>query len=553
MKPQASAPGSRPGALRHLGKSKTAGWSSRFFQAAAALLCLVLTGCAPREPAADLVIANGKEPESLDPAIIVGQADGRVVNSLFEGLTRYDPKTANPIPGLAERWEISSDGRIYTFSLRTTAAWSTGDPITAHDLVYSWLRILDPATAADYVGILFYVKNAEGFNTGRISDRSRVGIHALDARTVRVELVAPTPFFLDLCAYPTLAVVPRQTIERHGDRWLMARPLPVSGAYQLVSWRLNDKIRLRKNPYYWDSANTQSEVVDLLPASAQATVLNLYETEQVDIVWDKDIVPTELLDILRQRRDFHVFDYLGAYFFRYNVTRKPFDDVRVRQALALVIDKKRIVEKITKGGERPAAHLVPPGTGNYVSPPGLGYDPERARRLLAEAGFRGGKGFPRFDYLFNSSRDHEKIGVELQEMWARELGIHVELRSLEWKAYLQAQGELDYDLSRSSWIGDYNDPNTFLDIFMSHNPNNRTGWRNERYDQLVRQANSLTDLPARAKLLQEAEALLVRDELPIVPLYVYVGFNFFDPEKITGIYNNIRDEHPLRAIRKIKQ
>jgi oligopeptide transport system substrate-binding protein len=517
-----------------------------------AALALALAACS-RYQRADLVIVNGPEPESLDPAIITGQADGRIALTIFEGLTRYNETTATPLPGLAERWGISPDGRAYTFHIRTNARWSTGQPITADDFVYSWLRVLDPLTGADYAGQLYYVKGAEAYNTGKNKDRSSVAVKALDDRTLRVDLVEPTPFFLDLCAFQTLAPVPRWIIEKHGDRWLMAKPLPVSGAYNLVSWRLNDRVRLRKNPLYWDAANTQCELVDMIPCTVAATALNLYETGEADIVWDKELTPPELLDLLRVRPDFHTYDYLGSYFFRYNVTRKPFDDARVRKAMALAIDKRRLVEKITRAGEKTASHLVPPGVANYTSPEGLGYDPELARKLLAEAGYPGGQGFPRVDYMFNSVKTHEKIAVELQEMWARELGIHIELRNLEWKVFLQAQSRLEFGLSRSSWIGDYNDPNTFLDMFMSHNGNNRTGWKSERYDGLLREANSKLDPKQREKILQQAELLLIRDELPIVPLFFYVGLEYYDKTRISGIFSNIRAEHPVRTIRVHKQ
>ncbi|HVY71095.1 MAG TPA: ABC transporter substrate-binding protein, partial [Verrucomicrobiae bacterium] len=214
------------------------------------LLVLLVSGCGRGGHRADLVIINGKEPESLDPAAISGEADGRVAMALFEGLTRYNPTNGAPLPGLAERWELSPDGRVYTFHLRANAAWSTGEPITASDVVYSWRRMLDPKTGADYAGPLFYVKNGEEFANAKITDPEQIGVHAQDARTVRVELVNPTPFFLELCAYYALAVVPRQAIERYGDRWPMTLPVPASGAYQLEAWRLNDKIRLRKNPHY---------------------------------------------------------------------------------------------------------------------------------------------------------------------------------------------------------------------------------------------------------------------------------------------------------------
>jgi len=517
---------------------------------------LLLTGCGKAEPPADLVIVNGNEPESLDPAIITGLSEMRLTQGLWAGLTRLHPKTVEPIPDLADRWEISPDKRIYTFHLRTNAVWSTGEPITADDFVYSWIRAIDPQTASDYAGQLFPIKNAEEFNAGKIKDSSLVGVRALDANTLRVELNNPTAFFLDLCAFPTLNIVPRKIIEEFGDRWLMVRPLPASGPYELVSWRINDKIRMRKNPRYWDAANVHTEIFDFLPIGSPSTALNLYETGAADVVWDKDLIPVELLDDLKDRPDYHTFTYLGAYFFRFNVTRKPFDDPRVRKAFALVVDKKRLVEKITKAGEQPASHFVPPGVANYQPVPGLGFNPEKARQLLAEAGFPSGQGFPRFQYKFfaaagGAAKLHAKIAVELQQMWRDALGIEIELQQIERKVFYAAQSKLDYDLSQSSWIGDYNDANTFLDMFMTNNGNNRTGWSDARYDELIRAANKETDLKLREKIFQAAETLLIQDELPIVPLYFYVGFNYYDPAKVAGIYPNILDQHPLQSIRKI--
>lgn len=533
---------------------------SRVLRSLSILLCSILgvtlSGCFKFEPRADVVIINNAEPESLDPAIITGLSEMRITQGLWSGLLRLDPKTAAPIPDLADHWEISPDGLVYTFHLRSNIVWSTGEPITAEDFVYSWLRALDPATASDYAGQLFYLKNGEDFNAGKIKDSSLVGVQALDKNTLRVELNHPTAFFLSLCAFQTLNVVPRQTIEKYGDRWLKAKPLPVSGPYELGEWRINDKVRLKKNPRYWDATNTQSAVIDILPIGSPNTALNLYETGAADIIWDKDLVPVELIDDVKNCPDYHTFTYLGTYFFRFNVTRKPFDDARVRRALALAVDKKRIVERITKAGEKVADHFVPPGTANYHSPPGLGYNPELARKLLAEAGYPGGKGFPPFQYIFNAAagggaKMHEKIAVELQNMWREQLGIEVELHQMEWKVYLAAQSHLDYDLSRSSWVGDYNDANTFLDMFMSDNGNNRTGWKNAHYDDLIREANLQTDLQRREQLFQEAEKMLIAEEMPIVPIYFYIGFNYYDPKKISGIWPNILDNHPLQYIRKI--
>lgn len=520
----------------------------------ACLLLLLCCGACSRQKPADLVIINGKEPESLDPAIFTAQADGRIVQTIFEGLTRYNEKDASGEPGLAERWDISDDGRVYTFHMRPNAKWSTGERITARDVEYSWFRLLEPETASSYSGSLFVVKGAEAYATStnkaeRI--RANVGMRALDDATFRVELINPTPFFLELCAYSTLAVVPGPMIQKHGDRWLNVFGVPCSGAYEFVSWRLNDRIRVRKNPHYWDAAKTQLEVVDFLPVTLPSTALNLYDTGEADVIWDKDLVPTEILPDLRKREDFHSFANFATYFLRFNTTRKPFSDPRVRKAFGMALDRKRIVERITKGGEMPASFLVPPGLEGYKSPEGLQHDADEARRLLAEAGYPNGAGFPQIDYIFNTQRDHEKIGVEMKEMWERTLNVKVGLRAVEFKVWLRLQDALDYDVIRSSWVGDYSDPMTFLDLFMSNNANNRTGWKNAEYDEMLRRAGTLSDTNSRAKVLQDAERLLVRDQAPIYPLFIYNGYNFWDPKKIAGIHNNLRDEHPVRAIHRL--
>ena len=530
-----------------------------FFQALSAALlsiCILTTpACRRSLPPADLVIINGQDPESLDPAIITGLEDYRAAPALFEGLTRSDPETARAIPGLAESWDVSPDGLRYRFHLRSGLRWSTGGPLTANDVVYSWIRLLDPSTAADYAAQLFCLKNAEDFSLGKIKDPKQVGVHALDASTVLVELHQPVVYFLDLCASPTLAVVPQLAIEAHGDRWLTTLPVPCSGPYSLEVWRLNDRIRFRRNPNYWDDMHTRNGCVDLLPVSSPTTALNLYESGAADIIWDKDMVPAELLPALRVRKDYHHFNYIGAYFIRFNVTRKPFGDPRVRRALALAIDKGRIVDRVVRGGEPAAGGLVPPGVANHLPPETLPHDLEAARRLLSEAGFPGGRGFPRCSYLFDSAAGgganvHGKIAVELQEMWKRELGIDLELRQMEKKVYLAAQSALDYDLARSSWVGDYNDPSTFLDLFLANNGNNRTGWSHPKYEALLSAAAAEPNAQKRAALLRDAETLLVRDEVPIIPLYSYLGFQFYNPDRIAGIYGNILGMNPIRVIHR---
>ncbi|HVV71641.1 MAG TPA: peptide ABC transporter substrate-binding protein, partial [Verrucomicrobiae bacterium] len=536
--------------------SKVAGTSrsSLFAGALLILVALAAPGCRP-EPRADLVIVNGNEPESLDPAIVTAVPDMRVTKALFEGLMRLDGRTGRPVPGWAERWEVSPDGRVYTFHLRTNACWSTGDPITSRDVVYSWLRGLNPGTASDYAGQLFYIKNAEAYYNGAVADPSLVGVHALDPHTVQVELNTPLAFFLDLCCFPVLSIVPKKAIETYGDRWITTLPLPSSGPFELVTWRLNDKIRLRKNPRYWAADHTMTEVIDLLPTASPNTALNLYETHAADVIWDKDLVPVELMDVLSRRPDCHSFDYLGTLFYRFNVTRKPFNDARVRRAFALATDRQRIVSKLTFGGEKAAFHFVPDGVADYHSPAGLELDVDKARRLMAEAGFPGGEGFPHLEYTYYSSAGggaqiQGKIAVELQQMWKTALGVDVGLRQIERKIFYSAQSRLDYDLCASSWVGDYNDANTFLDMFMSQSGNNRTGWSDARYDELVRKADGQSDVKARAELFQQAESLLISEQTPIVPIYFYAGFMLFRDQEVHGLYPNLLDEHPLQDVWK---
>ncbi|MBL9128020.1 MAG: peptide ABC transporter substrate-binding protein, partial [Verrucomicrobiales bacterium] len=530
----------------------------RFFVVVVASLSLLasLVGCRPL-PKADLTIINGPEPSSLDPVLVTGIEELRAVLPLFEGLTRPDPRDARPVPGIAEGWEISPDGRRYVFHLRSNAHWSTGRPILAADVAYSWQRVLEPTNACQYAGLLAPVRGADDYLRGKTRDVTQVGFRAASDRRFEVELENPCAYFLELCAFQTLAVVPREAIERHGDRWILASPVPSSGPYQLDFWRLNDRVRLRRNDRYWDAANTAIEVVDLLSVTAPNTVLNLYHRGDADIVWDKPLVPTEVIPSLVGRPDYHSFPILGTYFLRINVTRKPFDDPRVRRALAFAVDKRRLTRRITASGEEPADHLVPTVTAQYTRGEGQKHDPDRARELLAEAGFPGGRGLPPIDFLFDgtaggASRLNERAGIELKETWERELGVRVELRRMEKKAYLVAQRSLDYTVSRSSWIGDYNDPNTFLDLFMKENGNNRTGWSHPEYDRRLREAASEPDLAKRAALLGEAETLLVRDEVPVIPLWFDVGFGLYRPETIQGVYPNPVDVHPLNAIRRVR-
>lgn len=520
-----------------------------FFKAALAAFALAasFSGCGRPLERAELVFLNGAEPESLDPALITGQPEGRIVNALFEGLTSFD-KSGQPVPGVAERWEISPDKKVYHFFLRHDARWSNGDPVTAHDFVRSWQRALSPETASDYASQLYPIVNAKAYSEEGLKDFSKVGVKALDSTTLEVTLENPTTFFLDLCAFVTLAPVHMASIEKYGDDWTKPGHLVSNGAYTLTEWRINDRIRLVKNPHYWNNAAVSMKSVDILPTSNSNTAFNFYSTGLADLMMDKGLVPSQLLDALKKRPDFHSAPFLGTYFVRFNCTRAPFTDARVRRAFAMVLDKTLLVEKITRAGEQPAESMVPPGAGGYEPPPGLPRNIEEARKLLAAAGFPGGRGFPHVSYLYSAGELNEAIAVELQSMYKAALGVDIELRRQEWKVYLNSMSTLDFDLCRATWVGDYNDPNTFLSLFVTGNGNNRTGWSSPEYDRLIADAAREGNPQRRFDIFREAERLLVSIDAPVCPLYFYVGVQLYDATRLGGIEANMLDEHPIQAM-----
>ena len=461
-----------------------------FFLLASALL---LSACAPNRARPDLVFVNGAEPETVDPALVTDQVSMRVSTALFEGLCR-NTAAGKPEPGVAKRWEVSADKKTYTFHLRSNAVWSNGEPLTASDFIYSWRRVLEPSTAADYASQLFIIRGAREFNEGKNTDFGAVGVRAVDPSTLEVALENPTPFFIDLCA-------------------------------------------------------VAMETIDVMPVSDPNTALNYFLTGQVDLMMDKGTVPVSLVSKLKQQPWFHTGPFLGTWFIRFNVTKPPFNDSRVRHALSLAIDRKRITEKITQLGEISAFSLVPPGAGaNYQPPRGDEFDPVKARELLALAGYPEGKGFPLIEYLHIPPLVERNIAVELQAMWEKNLGIKVGLAKQEQKIWLSSMRELSYQFTRSSWVGDYNDPNTFLEMFTSTSGNNRTGWKNAVYDQLIAEASSEADVAERNEIFYRAEKLLVADEAVILPVYFYVGVQFFHADKLGGVETNLIDDHPFRCM-----
>jgi oligopeptide transport system substrate-binding protein len=353
-----------------------------------------------------------------------------------------------------------------------------------------------------------------------------------------------------------------ETAEKRGESWLRPGQWPqdgkwgagqpklvCNGPFTMEEWRLNDRIRVKKNPLYWDAAHVHMQTIDLLPAPSPNTAFNFYHSGIADLMLDKSMVPTSLIDELKKRPDYHASPILATYFIRFNCSRKPWNDVRIRKAFALVINKQLITDKVTKAGEPPTDAFVPPGTAGYQPPEGLKRDAELARKLLAEAGYPGGAGFPVVHYLYtNRTETDEKVAVELQAMIRNELGISIQLSKQEWAVYLNSLSGLDYDFCRASWVGDYEDPNTFLDMFTKGSGNNNTGWSNPGYDALIRQAGQETDQQKRFGFFREAETMLLREAVAVVPLFNYVVIMFYDDTRLGGVRGNLMDEHPFRTM-----
>ncbi len=506
---------------------------------------------------ADAAYCNGAEPSSLDPQQVTGVPEIRLVRALYEGLVVRDPRTGSPIPGMAESWSTSADGLEWTFRIRAGSKWTNGDEVTAHDFVYAWRRLLDPRTGAQYADLLHGVRGAkswaesvgdDGAPTARFEDA--VAITAADARLLVVGLERPVDHFLELAVSAPLCPVSGRALEaaraRWPDRWQVEWTKPehlvTNGPFRLLSRRINDRIRLAKHAGYWDADEVALRTLDVLASEQLSTNLNFYLTGEVAYL---DEVPVTQIPRLRGREDYRPAPYLATSFFRVNVNQPPFDDVRVRRALALAIDRTAITSKITRAGELPAYALVPsilPGwSGAELAHSGdFARDCAEARRLLDEAGFGPTKRALEVELHFASQATNKDVCEVVGDTWRRELGVVTRLRNQEWKVYLDAQRRLEYEVSRSSWIADFADPANFLDVFAPGADNSRTGWSDARYGALLEQARSARE-PERGRILREAEALLLR-ELPIIPLYTFAVTSLVDP-RLGGFHANPLDEH----------
>lgn len=474
-----------------------------------------------------LTYNNQAEPENTDPAKATGAPDLTVINAVFEGLVRYG-KDAEILPGAAKEWKISDDLKTYTFTLNDSK-WSNGDPVTAQDFVFAWERVLNPNTAAEYAYQLYYLENGQAYNEGTITDFSQVGVKALDEKTLEVKLNAPAPQFLGLTAFGTLMPVNQKVVSAAPDAWASKAETYIgNGPFKITKWVKNQSFEFAKNDNYWDKDSVKLDTLIFTSVVEQSTEYSMYETGQIDF---GDDPPLEEMERLINEGVVTVGPDLSTYYYIFNVEAKPFDDVKVRKALSMAIDREAIVKNVTKAGQAPAFAFVPAGFpdadgskdfrevgGDYFKE-----DLAEAKKLLAEAGYPEGKGFPKVDVLLNDSESHIKIASALIEMWKSNLGIDtISVKSMEWGTYLNARDEGDFQVARAGWGADYLDPMTFIDIFTSTSGNNDTNWGNKDFDAAIAAANVESDMAKRIEYMHQAEKIMM-DDMIIIPIYFYTN------------------------------
>ena len=496
---------------------------------------------------------NGSEPQGIDPHIVTGVPEHHILISLCEGLTIPNPNPDDMngyMAGTAESWSVSEDGKEYIFNINENARWSNGDPVTANDFVWSWKRILTASLGSQYPDMLYYLVGAYEYHNGLTNDFSEVGVKAIDQKTLKVNLKNPTPFFLGLLSHYSTWPVHKETVLKYGDiddrngEWTRPGNFVCNGPFQLKSWELNNKIVVEKNPYYYDASIVKLNEIHYYPVSNVMTEDRMFRAGQLHLT---STLPSQKCPIyIEENPNLRIDPYMGTYFYRINTNHEALKDVRVRKALAYSIDRELLVNKVTKCGQIPAYSFTPPGSNGYEPKTQIPFDPELAKSLLEDAGYSDENPFPKLEILFNTNEDHRKIALAIQQMWQVNLGIEIELVNQDWKVYLNREMIGDFQISRAGWIGDYEDPNTFLDLMRPNRGNNKTGWENKEYDELVEKANTINNQSERYEMLYKAEEILI-DNMPIIPLYTYVRSYQLSPD-VKGFNPHILDHHHPKFI-----
>ncbi|EOY2721064.1 oligopeptide ABC transporter substrate-binding protein OppA [Citrobacter freundii] len=479
-----------------------------------------------------LVRNNGSEVQSLDPHKIEGVPESNINRDLFEGLLISDVD-GKPSPGVAEKWE-NKDFKVWTFHLRKDAKWSDGTPVTAQDFVYSWQRLANPNTASPYASYLQYghIVNIDDIIAGKkpITD---LGVKALDDHTFEVTLSEPVPYFYKLLVHSSVSPVPRAAVEKFGEKWTQPANIITNGAYKLKDWVVNERIVLERNTNYWDNAKTVINQVTYLPISSEVTDVNRYRSGEIDMTYNN--MPIELFQKLKKEipNEVHVDPYLCTYYYEINNQKAPFNDVRVRTALKLALDRDIIVNKVKNQGDLPAYSFTPPYTdgAKLVEPEWFKWSQEKrneeAKKLLAEAGYTAEKPLT-FDLLYNTSDLHKKLAIAAASIWKKNLGANVKLENQEWKTFLDTRHQGNYDVSRAGWCADYNEPTSFLNMVLSDSSNNTVHYKSPAFDKLIADTLKVTDEAQRSELYSKAEQQLDKDSA-IVPVYYYVNARLVKP------------------------
>lgn len=485
---------------------------------------------------------NGAEPESLDPHRAESVPTSNILRDLYEGLTIEAPDGA-VIPGVAKSWDISPDGKTYTFHLRENARWSNGDALTAQDFVYSLQRSADPATASNYSSILAPIENAEAVTSGKLPP-SKLGVDAVDAHTLVIHLRAVTPYFLGLLNHSSTYPVHRGSIEKFGSRAFRAENIVSNGAYKAVEWIVQSHVLLVRNHYYWDDAHTTIERVYHHSIEDLSSEFKRYRAGELD--WT-DAIPVTQASWIKQNipKEFRVAPYLGTYYYGLNLTKAPFKNAtKLRRALSLAIDRDVIVKKVMGTGEMPAYSWVPPVNGYVQQPPEWATWTRaqrltEARRLYAEAGYSD-EHPAQVEIRYNTSEDHKRIATVIAAMWKQYLGVDAKLVNQEFKIFIRDRLQKKITQAfRAAWIGDYNDPYTFSQLLQSTNANNDVGYASVEYDALLEAASQEIDASKRALILEKAERLMLNDQ-PILPIYFYTAKRLVKPY-VVGWQGNIMD------------
>jgi oligopeptide transport system substrate-binding protein len=521
----------------------------------ASVSALALTACGGGGGGAEddstvLHRGNMAEPLSLDPHKASGTWENNIIGDMFIGLFTEDA-AGEPVPGMAESYEVSEDGLTWTFTLRE-AQWSDGEPVTAEDFEFAFQRILNPATLAQYASLLYPIENARAVNTGELPP-SEVGVRAVDDRTLEIRLRFPAPYLKGLLTHYTTFPVPKHVVERVGDQWIQPDNIEVNGPYKLIEWRTQNYVHVERNPYFWDNENVCIDEVFYYPTVDMNAAERRVRNGELDLI--TDFAGQNLQFLQEQVPDYvRVHPYLGTVYYSFNTTEPPFDDARVRNALGMAIDRTFIADEILRAGQTPAFSFVPPGVADYPGTARIQWadEPieerrEMARMLLEEAGF--GPDNPlEFEYTFRATGDNPRIAPVVQQDWeAIADWVDAEILQIETQIHYDNMRAGDYQLGDGGWIGDYNDAYNFLFLGESTSvPMNYSRYDNPEYDALVDQANRTLDPAERGRLLAEAEQLLL-DDMPLIPVVFYVNKALVNPA-LTGWEDNIVHIHRTRYL-----